>query len=46
MKPSAEIRECSRRETHADDKKRVTNSHPEEAMMWLFFTLLARQEFA
>jgi hypothetical protein len=46
MKPSAKIRECRRRETRADDKKRVPNSHPKEAMMWLFFTLLARQEFA
>jgi hypothetical protein len=45
MEPSAKIRECSRRETRADDKNRVTSSHPEDAMMWLFFTLLARQEF-
>ena len=46
MEPSAKIRECSRRETRGDDKKKVTSLHPEYAMMWLFSTLLARQEFA
>ncbi len=45
MEPSAKIRERSRQETRGDDKKKVTSSHPEDAMMWLFFTLLARQEF-
>jgi hypothetical protein len=45
MEPSAKIRECSRRETRGDDKKKITSSHPGDAMMWLFSPLLARQEF-
>jgi hypothetical protein len=45
MEPSAKIRECSRQETRGDDKEKVTSSHLEDAMMWLFSPLLARQEF-
>jgi hypothetical protein len=46
MEPSAKVRECSRRETGGDDEKKVTSSHLGNAMMSLFSTVLARQEFA